>query len=38
MATAGSLAADGHPVEHDGDELVTRDPWDTQVRVRVGTP
>lgn len=38
MATAGSLAAGDHPVEHEGDELVTRDPWGTQVRVRVGSP
>ena len=34
LATAGSLASGGHPVERDGDDLVTRDPWNTQVRVR----
>jgi catechol 2,3-dioxygenase len=38
MATAGSLAAAGHQVEHDGDDLVTRDPWNTRVRVRVANP
>lgn len=35
-ATAGSLAAGNHPVEQEGDDLVTRDPWGTQVRVRIG--
>ncbi len=38
MATAGSLAAADQPVAHEGDDLVTRDPWGTQLRVRVGTP
>ena len=38
MATARSLAAAGHPVEQDGDDLVTRDPWNNQLRVRVAKP
>jgi len=34
VAAAASLAAGGHPVERDGTDLVTRDPWSTQVRIR----
>jgi len=35
VAAAASLAAAGVPVEQDGADLVTRDPWSTQVRMRV---
>lgn len=38
VATAGSLASNGHPVEHHGDDLLTRDPWNTQLRVRLARP
>jgi catechol 2,3-dioxygenase len=32
-AAAASLATAGHVAERDGDDLVARDPWGTQVRV-----
>ena len=34
-AAAASLAAGGFPAERDGTDLVTRDPWGTQLRVVV---
>lgn len=38
VAMAGSLASAGQPVERDGADLVARDPWSTQVRIRVAVP
>ncbi len=32
---AESLEQSGHPAERDGGDVVTRDPWGTQVRLRV---
>jgi catechol 2,3-dioxygenase len=36
QSAAERLEQAGHPVERDRDDVVTRDPWGTQLRLRVG--